>query len=402
MKLLRRARGPVQVDQTQDYRGLGYSDQRKIARDSNGILYLAYRKKYRINGLLRYQIFVARSSDSGGAWTVLNDAPIARVGDYVQRVPAIAVSADDLIHVVWYGNDADNTADNQRQIKYARSTDAGASWSRWLNLAAIAGYSGQRLWQEHPCIAVHGRAVYLVWQGLDATYQTASQVKFAASLDGGSSWGAWQNVSPVSMGNRSRPTLVATNDGARLYILAYGDVGGRQQILWTSSTDGGNTWASWASVSPADSDQRHVSVASDSQGALHAVWRQADATGVSRICYARYDGRAWSARALVGASQQANQFFPSLTVTSDDTLWVAWTATANRSGYPADDPVAGQISYVSMPRGGRWSSPALLANGGDRSIYVSLRRNGPDNDNAIDLVWLNNVGVNLPIYHTRL
>jgi hypothetical protein len=388
------------VDQTQDYRGLGYTDQRKIARDSQGNLYLAYRKKYRINGLLRYHIFVARSSDSGGTWAVLNDAPIERVGDYVQRVPAIAIDAADRLHVVWYGNDADNTGDNQRQIKYARSTDAGASWSRWINVAAIAGYDGQRLWQEHPCIAVHGRAVYLAWQGLDATYQAASQVKFAASLDGGS-WGAWQNVSPTDTGNRSRPTLVATHDGARLYILAYGDVNRRQQIVWTSSTDGGNTWASWACVSPAESDQRHVSVANDRHGALHAVWRQADATGLSRICYAHYDGRAWSARAPVGADQQLNQFFPSLTVTSDDTLWVAWTATANPSGYPADDPVAGRVSYAQLPRGGRWSGTAQLANGGDRSIYASLRRNDPDDD-AIDLIWLNNDGANLPIYHTRL
>ncbi len=394
-------RGPIQVDRTQDYRGLGYTDQRKLARDSAGNLYLVYRKKHRIDGRLRYHIFVARSADEGGSWTVLNDMPIERVGDYVQRVPAIAVGATDAIHVVWYGNDPDNAGENERQIKYARSDDGGASWSRWINVAAVGGYDGQRLWQEHPCICAHGDAIFLAWQGLDTTYRAASQAKFVASLDGGRSWGAWRNVSPAD-GNRSRPTLVATADGARLYMLAYGDMGGRQQIVWTVSRDGGESWAPWAAVAPADADQRHVSAAVDPRDGLHAVWRQADAAGRARIYYAGYDGRAWSAGAPIGAGRPAHQLFPSLTVAADR-LWVVWTETTRPFGYPADDPADGQLWYASKPLGGDWSAPARLAASGERAIYASLRRNDPRGDEAIDLVWLSNDGgPNLPIMHTRL
>lgn len=400
-----RGRAAVPIDETEDYRAIGYTDQRKIARDSRGNLFVAYRRKHRTRGLHRYHIFVARSADQGASWTVLNNnTPVERVGDYTQRAPAIAVDRDDVLHLVWYGNDAGNSGENERQIKYARSSDGGASWSGWINLAEVPGYAGQRLWQEHPAVHV-GRAgdVYVVWQGMDATYQAASQVKFARSTDGGLTWSAWWNVSPASRGNRSRPTLVASRDGGRLYILAYGDVSGRQQILWTTSDDGGSTWAAWLAVATCDADQRHVSVALDSRDRLHAAWRQEDRSGKTQVHYAGYDGRSWSAPLAVGPNGAAYQFFPSIAVTRDDRLWLAWTESTGPSGYPSDDPRDGQVCYVSRPAGGDWSRRALLAARGDTQIYASLRWGRYDNGGNVDLVWLDNAGgVKLHIYHGSL
>lgn len=390
LKFLPHRRRGAQIAETEDYKAMGYPDQRKIVGDSRGNLYVTYRRKYRLRGLHRYHIFVAKSTDQGAAWVVLNNGtPVERVGDYTQRVAAIAVGADDALHLAWYGNDAGNTGDNQRQIKYARSADGGANWSSWVNVAEVPGYAGQRLWQEHPAVYAQGAGnVYIVWQGMDAGYSGASQVKFARSTDGGISWGSWRNVSPAN-GNRSRPTLVATNDGSRLHILAYGDMGGTQQIVWTTSDDGGDSWAPWSAIAASAVDQRHVSVVVGGD-ALHAVWRQHDRSGKAQVHYASYAGGAWSPAALVGANSAAYQTFPSISITPGGTLWAAWTETASPSSYPADDPQDGQVCYASKPAGGVWSAPARLAARGDKSIYASLRWDRHIGDERVDLVWLEN------------
>ncbi|MBC8075047.1 MAG: exo-alpha-sialidase, partial [Chloroflexales bacterium] len=308
-------------DRSEDDRTLGYSDQRKIVRDSRGALFTAYRKKFRQGNDLDYHIFVARSSDDGATWAVLNDGrPIESTGDYNQRTPAIAIDGRDVLHITWYGNDANHSGENDRQIKYVRSADGGTSWSPWVNVAEIAGYSDQKLWQEHPAIAVSDTAVYIIWQGPDEASR-APQAKLAVSRDGGASWQPWQNISPSEGRNRSRPTLAIARDG-RLFALAYGSLekDGPQQIVWTASADDGASWQAWAAVAPTADDQRHMSVALDAGDRLRAVWRQGRADSPTQVLYSAFDGAAWSKPAHVAPNALAWQVFPSIAI-AGDTAW---------------------------------------------------------------------------------
>jgi hypothetical protein len=379
------------VDQVQDIKVLGYSDSRKVVRDSHGHLFIAYRKQYKESGATRSRIFVSRSTDDGQTWEVLNgNRPVDDVGNYQQRVPSIAIDDADIIHVVWYGNDAGNTGKNEHQIKYIRSADGGATWSHWLNIGEVPGYRGQDLWQEHPTLYTAGSNVYAVWEGADATYKR-HQIKFASSTDNGLTWAAWRNISPAATMAYSRPSLVAVpeGEGLRLYIAGYGigkgGEAGRQQIYWTTSADNGATWAGWSQLAPSPRDQRHVSLASDSQGHLHAAWREMSASGPTQINYATFDGATWSAPVAIGPSGNY-QFFPSISVTDDDQVWVTWTETPDKSSYPKDDPQRGQVVYASRPTGGAWSAPQSLAPATPYSIYGSLLRGGPAG--ALDAVWL--------------
>jgi hypothetical protein len=173
------------VDMTEDYKALGYTDNRKLVRDDDDNLYIAYRKKWQG----QYRIFIAKSTDQGKRWQVLNgNKPIETVGGYTQRVPSFAIgrnSKDDgnFLHLVWYGNDREHPG-NERQIKYLRLTTAGqrsADGCCDLNVN-VAGYNGQRLWQEHPAIYVNGSNVYIVWEGRDATAPNA-KIKFRLNMD---------------------------------------------------------------------------------------------------------------------------------------------------------------------------------------------------------------------------
>ena len=379
----------VQIDTTQDYRALGYTDQRKLARDSRGTLYAAYRKKDTQGDRECYHIFVSKSTDNGVTWWVVRGGtPIEQADDCMQRVPSLIVDASDVIHVVWYGRDKQHNHGNDRQIKYTRSADGGGTWLHWRNVAEVPDYSGSTLWQEHPTITASGKLLYIVWQGLDGDGSDTSQVKFIKSSDGGATWSAWRNVG-AGRQNQSRPVLVAARDG-RLFLFAYGNVGGVQQIIWTTSADNGDTWQPWRAVAPDDADQRHVSAALDASDHIHLVWRQMDGSDGSTIRYAVYDGKSWSAAASVGAAPGVYQFFPSVVVSGSGTLWVAWTEANERSDAPEDDPTAGQIVYISRPAGGTWRPRTTLTPRSHTSIYVSLYANPGDQRTTVDAIWLDN------------
>jgi hypothetical protein len=264
---------PVFVDETQNNKAMGYTDSRKVVRDTRGNLYVAYRKKYKQQYETAYHIFVAQSIDNGVHWRVLNDGqPIETVGDFNQRVPAIAIDQHDVLHVVWYGPDASTHGGDENQIKYVRSVDYGERWSTWQNINFVTGFEGQELWQEHPTIYVDNtNTLYIVWEGRDAWYRSAGQIKFTKSSDGGLSWTPWLNIAP-SKNSHSRPSLVATTEN-RLYAFAYGSVNGLQQILFSDSSDGGTEWSRWRQVAASGQDQRHVSTAVDQTGRIHIVWQ---------------------------------------------------------------------------------------------------------------------------------
>lgn len=392
----------AQIDTTEDYRALGYTDQRKLARDSHGVLYAAYRKKDARGERECYHIFVSKSADNGATWQVVaGGAPIEQAGDCTQRVPALLIDASDVIHVVWYGRDKQHSGENDRQIKYTRSADGGATWSPWRNVAEVPGYSGSALWQEHPTIAAAGKLLYIVWQGLDGGSGNASQAKFIKSADGGATWSAWRNVGGGRR-NQSRPVLVAARAG-HLFMFAYGNVDGVQQIIWTSSVDGGDTWQPWRAVAPSNADQRHVSAAVDASDQVHLVWRQMEESGGSTIRYAVYSGDSWSAAELVSAAPGVYQLFPSVVISGDGTLWVAWTETNERSSTPEDDPTGGQVVYVSRPAGSSWRPRTVLMPSSHTSIYVSLYANPGDRRGTVDAIWLDNGDVaRKTIWYARL
>ncbi len=382
---------PTIVDNITDDKGLGYPDSRKVVRDTKGNLYIAYRNKYRMESVLRYHIFVAKSINNGVTWTVLNgNQPVEKTGDYNQRVPSITIDAKDTIHVVWYGLDAKHANDNDRQIKYSQSTDGGKRWRTWTNIAEVAGYKDETLWQEHPVIYTDNKdALYVVWEGRDPENKNG-QIKFTKSLNGGKTWTAWRSVAPDAPTYFSRPTIVATHDSAMLYVLAYAQLGKGHQIVWTQSIDGGITWARWATVAPDQQDQRHVSLAIDSADRLHTVWRQQSAGLLAnvntQIHYAAYENGNWSVPQMVSENAANYQFFPSITVSDNDQVWVVWLETPTASGYPKEEPDTGTVYYASKANG-NWQ-PRLPLGNRSNALYPSLSWNRHTKLATPDIVWL--------------
>lgn len=379
------------ADSITDEKGLGYPDSRKVVRDAKGNLYVAYRKKYRADSAFLYHIFIAKSSNNGATWVVLNqNQPIETTGDYMQRVPSLSVDNQDVLHVVWYGLDAQHTSTNDRQIKYTRSADGGRTWQPWRNIAEVNGYQDENLWQEHPIIYNDNQdKLYVVWEGRDPEHKNG-QVKFTQSMDGGKTWLPWNNVAPVDAMYFSRPTLVATSRGDKLYLLAYAQLQKKQQIVWNQSSDGGATWGEWTAIAPSSEDQRHVSLAIDSQDHLHAVWRQqpagSAANATTQIHYAVYQDGAWSTPQRISANPAMYQFFPSVAVNAQDQVWVVWIETANASDYPKEAPTAGTVYYTAATNG-QWQ-PSTPLGSRNSALYPSLSWSRQAKFTTPDVVWL--------------
>lgn len=387
------------IDITEDYKALGYTDNRKLVRDDQDNLYVAYRKKW--NGV--YRIFMAKSTDQGKRWTILNGKkPVETIGDYTQRVPSLAIgrnAKDDgnFLHLVWYGNDSAHVG-NERQIKYLRLTTAGKLSSDHCCSAQfnIPGYDEETLWQEHPAIYTNGSNVYLVWEGRDATAANA-KIKFVRSTDFGRTWTAPNDIAPSDEITFSRPTLAVTYkaNARQLYVLAYGEEKGISQVYWSRSLDNGDQWEHWQIVAPTKTDQRHVSMARDDTNKLHIVWREETAdTKETVLRYRVFDPTLakgagdWQADAETIAAQSGRcLFFPSVAVDENRRVWVAWTESSDCHTLPSDDPTRGQIVYRVKSAAGKWGNPTRIS-AGEAQLYASLRSGHAPSGTAMDLVWL--------------
>lgn len=366
---------------SEDNKSLGYTDARKIVRDSSGNLYAAFRKKY--NGY--YQIYVSKSTDGGANWTTPS-APISVVsGNFNQRVPAIAIDSQNTLHVVWYGQDAGFSGTNERQIKYSRSFDGGNNWSAWRNIVPVAGYNGSDLWQEHPVIYIDAaNALYVVWEGGDSSH-SSPQTKFTRSTDGGNFWTAWKNVAALST-NQSRPTVVVDSTG-KIFVIAYGywSATGRQNILWATSTNGGSSFSNWSVVAANNADQRHPSAAIDSGNKIHLAWRE-ESAGKTVIRYSKFTSPAWSAAATVSQTSGFYQFFPSI-ANASGSQYIVWTETSDASGYPSENPATGKIVLAKRLQGSSaWTKTNVTS--AANNVWGSLRWSPHSlNGGTIDLVY---------------
>jgi hypothetical protein len=374
------------IDSTEDAKGLGYSGQRKIAYDKKGNTYIAYRKKY----LGLYEIFVARVTGDDKPEISGTKNPIATINAASQRVPAIAVDSKGIIHTVWYGSD--NWQENNRQIKYAASSDTGQTWSKWKNIAPVAGYTTRELyWQEHPTLLVGpDDTLYVVWEGKDTSNKN-QQIKFSKSEDGGENWSPWKNIA-ISKNTQSRPSLVIDQKG-NLHLFMYSSqgnpMGDIQQIEYATSLDRGDSWSAWQAISDPLFDSRHASIAIDSHDVIHVAWRAgASTTQPSQIFYSALANGEWGNILPLPTSTQY-QFFPNIGITKNDQVYITWMENSLPSDFPREDPSSGS-SLISFMQAGIFQDPIRLENQG--KLYPNVPEKF-DDTNLVPVAYLEQSGL---------
>lgn len=102
------------------------------------------------------------------------------------------VGSGGVVHAVWlnYGS--------RVTLRAARSTDGGRTWSAPVEISDVraAGVSGSRTGAGIPAAAIDGRtgALYVAWQDSHLT-PGSDQIVLSSSTDGGQTWSAPQRVS---------------------------------------------------------------------------------------------------------------------------------------------------------------------------------------------------------------
>lgn len=173
-----------------------------------------------------YDIFVARSTNSGQSWTTmapLNSNVTSDTGN--DRAPCVEFSGGGEWIAVWHSNDTlGNTVGSDNDIFVATSNDSGAAWSavKALDLNAGTDTVGDvnatvRSDKAGNCLAV--------WHGLHTVSGGDYDVFASATSDGGATWG------PVAVFYEGADSDVGNDINAR----AATDGFGNWAVVWQST-----------------------------------------------------------------------------------------------------------------------------------------------------------------------
>jgi hypothetical protein len=209
----------------------------------------------------RHQLFAVRSENGGRSWSdpvqlsALDPTKEATIG------PELAVDGGGRLHAVW-GQSTLPKGWPPAGVYYARSSDAGRSWTAPLQLAPTPYAQAN--------VAARGEPQHLAWGSVASTGHRVHQW----SADGGQTW--------------STPALIG--HGVR----------------------GGITGAPM--------------LAFDSTGALHLVTSIDGPHAVERVVHLSWDGEDWSRPVDIstGTGARDSVEWPALTVTGGARLHAAW------------------------------------------------------------------------------
>ena len=303
---------------------------------------------------------------AGATWTTKRLTRNSGDSEY----PAIAVDANDHIHVVW-----DDDTPGNNQIFYKKSTNGGATWTT-KRLTWTTGDS------EIPDIATDSNNdIHVVW--MDDTPGN-TEIFYKKSTDGGTSWTpkrlSW------TTGYSEMPDI-ATDSNNHIHVVWDDDTPGNYEIFYKKSTDGGTSWTTkrltWNSGTSLFPD-----ITIDSDNNIYVVW--GDYTSGNYEIYGTRSedgGLSWGFRRLTwnaGGSQ-----LPDLLIESSDDFHLVWSQL-----YSADL----EICYKATTDGGEtWISTRLTWNSGNSLGSVIAI----DSNNHLHLVWQDDTPGNKEIFYKK-
>lgn len=270
--------------------------------DLNNVAYALYQSENNINF---YDIVMSTSADNGKTWnapTSVVQSNFGNIGLLTATVDANAGSPfANSIYVVEAVGDL---ATGGSAVSVLSSHDGGKSFQT-VNLQPD---TTQTIWGIYAEIATaKDGSVYLTYRLCNAQNGTPCKIMFSRSTNGGTTWTkprpaaslasapgqTWPNTSVNGQGySVYQPGVIAVDNSSgkfagKLYLVTYNWTGSIVQVVFTTSTNGGKTWAALAPLSPIANDQFWPWVSVSSSGAVGFTWldRRDDAANVKYRAY---------------------------------------------------------------------------------------------------------------------
>lgn len=325
------------------------NSQPKLARDSQGTIYLTFVKPVR--GVA--QIFVASSDDNGEAWRVQQ----ITTEQADSRYPTLALGSDNQVHLAWTQYDG-----GVGKVYYSRFD--GKRWTPAVRLSPGDAYAGLPALASTPDGALH-----IVWYGIRAQ-APAIRTRHGSIYEilyrgrAGTDWTPAEVISP-GIPDSINPALGVDGQG-RLHSAWYQFDLRAYQVRHTERD---KAWKIPKQISRGDSDAFAVAMAVGRDGAVYVVWERRAASGI-RIHFAERHER-WSGQQPLSADGK-DAFNPSVAVDERGRLYVAWESE-------------GQLYLRRRDR--QWLGPERLSEQGQNNHPI-LSSNGK----IVDLMWTQQIG----------
>lgn len=333
-----------------------------MAIDGEGIVHLVYCRGGRYSGVYH------TSSADGQRW--LTPDYVGRLGDYQVELPecksAQAIDAKGRLHAVWGQSLAVGTP-----VYYARSEDGGLNWKEPFEVDRKDGRYAESYAPGRPNIlAIGSDEIHLVWFGAPR-----GQRWHRWSEDGGDTWSAAEQLSPLLRSFVEPPALAADSAGT-LHLLSMGWLETEERPFgafhaywrdghWSSLTLIERRGSGEESLRPSGSNEgggEFAALAVTNGNRLHAVWE----LGLSEI---------WASSLQVDAPFTSPQQSSRVQVTP-----TAWSIspdapiTAGVQAQVAPSPTVTAPAFpLSMTAGSRNSSQlAVLASMLPVALLIAL------------------------------
>jgi len=334
------------------------------------------------------------SNDNGLTWQPSRAVLAVPTGQFDAQI--VVDPADrQTVYASWLQN-------NKRDILVARSLDFGRTWSFSV---AVRGDDET----DKPVLAVRGGNVY-------AGFNHEGEFSVAASHDAGQTFSV-ARVNPAAAPGWALAGGATVDPAGSVYFgwTAYArlEMPTRPVSVFVSrSGDGGRSWNTTlldlSSAPPGCEEENcqtgflgaQIALASDTAGALYAVWNAGSANGGPESIFfssSTTAGASWSARAAVSRGAGIEHCFPAIVAGASGDVRVAWMdARATEVGHPSRR--LWNTFYRSSTNGGAtWSDEAQLSShargydyilpGGFRFPFGDYFSLAIDSDGATHAVW---------------
>ena len=257
-----------------------------------------------------FEIYFTKSTDGGKTFS----KPVKLSQDFVNNsttidseFPSIA-SSPSALYTVWQENST-----GFFDILLRKSTDGGKTFSKPVNLSNNSGSSA------FPRVAVYGNSPYVVWQD---NVTGNFEILLRKSTDGGKTFSKPVNLSKNS-GISSDPAIFIYEKN--VYLVWDDDSPGNADILFTKSTDGGEAFSKPVNLSN-NIRGSFDPVLAISKNDIYVAWDD-DSPGNADILFTKSTdrGNSFSIKPINLSKNVGRSLYPDVAVSRSNNSYIVWS-----------------------------------------------------------------------------